>query len=216
MTVHSKYANSFAPVKYFLSSYRALCDGRSGVQQLEEKIETANLLLSDWKVNWIGACSILRVAIDLLKIDAKSCLKQEIKDEISKEWMNIKKNREEHAIFWQFLKKERDSIIHGYEWQAYEAWMKPDGTFRGPLSLLAMNDDGARPVLRMRGGFFEGHNSLDLLKESADWVEERIMSAIRRAGYDPEESRGLLNFELPPKTTESLLGGFQYNNKIEK
>ena len=37
----------------------------------------------------------------------------------------------------------------------------------------------------MRGGLYEGHNSLELLKESAEWLEARIDSAFSRAGFDP-------------------------------
>src|SRR5579863_665257 len=51
----------------------------------------------------------------------------------------------------------------------------------------------------MRGGHYDGRNSLDLLRESADWVEDRIISAIMRAGFDPEERRSLGSFIPAPK-----------------
>jgi len=74
------------------------------------------------------------------------------------------------------------------------------------LSLLLMeDDDGARPALLMNDGPFKGQNSLDLLKESADWVEERIFGAIRRAGFDPNEARSLGNFMPLPKLNGGLL-----------
>lgn len=87
--------------------------------------------------------------------------------------------------------------------------MKPDGTFHAAqLSLLTLNDDDARPMLLMKGGPYEGRNSLHLLKEGAAWVEARIFSAIRRAGLDPDEDRGLVHFQPRPKptTTATLLG----------
>jgi hypothetical protein len=58
----------------------------------------------------------------------------------------------------------------------------------------------------MRSGPFEGRNSLDLLKEGADWVEARIFAAIRRAGLDPDEERGLGSFQPRPKLTGGILG----------
>jgi hypothetical protein len=196
MTVPTQYANSYVPVKYFLSSYRALSDGRSGIRHIEERLEAATFFLSEWKVNWIGTCAVLRTAIDLFTIDAKSCLAPSIREEIKAEWKAIKNQKEEHAIFWEFLRQERDNVIHEYQWRAYETWMKPDGTFRAArLSLLMLDDDGARPVLLMKGGPFEGRNSLELLKEGADWVEARIFGAIRKAGFDPEEERGLVHFQ---------------------
>ncbi len=55
----------------------------------------------------------------------------------------------------------------------------------------------------MRGGSYKNRNSLDLLKESAEWVEARIYGAIRRAGFDPDEYRNLVNFQ---KHLPELLG----------
>ena len=70
MTVPLQYSNHHMPVKYFLASYRALSDGRSGIRHLEDQLQTATSLLSEWKVVWIGTCTILRTAIDLFRIDA--------------------------------------------------------------------------------------------------------------------------------------------------
>lgn len=209
MTVPLKYANSYMPVKYFLSSYRALSDGRSGIRNLEEALSSATFYLSEWKVRWIGTCTLLRSGIDLFQVDQRSCLATSLRQEIKAEWMTIKTQREQHAIFWEFLKQERDNVIHEYEWRAYEAWMKPDGTFRaGHTTLLGMLDeDDARPLLLMRDGPFKGRNSLDLLKEGAEWVEERIFSAIRRAGLDPDEERGLVHFQPRPSLRGTILGG---------
>lgn len=206
MTVPKRYANSYVPVKYFLASYRALSDGRSGIRHLEEILEKSTFLLSEWKIIWIGTCAVLRTAIDLFRVDEKSCLAPRIREEIASEWKLIKDRKSEHSIFWDFLRQERDNVIHEYEWKAFEAWMKPDGTFRSAkLSLLMSEDDGARPVLLMRDGPFIGRNSLDLLKEGAEWVEARIFDAIRRAGYDPEENRGLVHFEARPKLYGGIL-----------
>lgn len=206
MTVPTKYANNYAPVKYFLSSYRALSDGRSGIRHLEELLGSATFLFSEWKIIWIGTCSILRTAIDLFQVDAKSCLPTGIKHEIGAEWKAIKDQKDEHTIFWEFLRQERDNVIHEYKWQAYETWMKPDGTLRASrLSLLTLNDDGARPMLLMKDGSFKGRNSLELLKEGADWVEARIFGAIQRAGFDPEEKRGLVHFQPQAKPGSTIL-----------
>ena len=209
MTAPTEYANTYIPVKYFLTSYRALSDARSGIRHLEEMLASPTALLSEWKVIWIGTCTLLRSAIDLFQVDRRSCLSARIKDEIAAEWKAIKDHKEDHAIFWNFLRQERDKVIHEYQWQAYQAWMKPDGSFRATrLSLLALNEDGASLVLLMEGGPYKGRNSLDLLKEGADWVEARIFSVIRRAGFDPDEERGLVHFQPRPKptATATLLG----------
>lgn len=207
MTVPSKYANTHIPVKYFLTAYRALSDGKAGVRHLEDHLHSSKFLLSDWKVIWIGACTLLRTSIDLFQIDAKSCINWRIREEIRSEWASIKKEKDKHPIFWEFLRKERNNIIHEYEWAAYEVWMEQDGTVRpARMSLLDIKPQDARSVLIMRGGYYKNRNSLDLLKESAEWVESRIFEVIRRAGFDPDEERNLVNFQERPTAEKTLLG----------
>ncbi len=98
MTVLTKYANIYVPVKYFLTSYRALSDGRSSIRHLEQMLASPTAFLSEWKVIWIGTCALLRTAIDLFKVDAKSCLSTRIRDEIAAEWKAISNQKEDHAI----------------------------------------------------------------------------------------------------------------------
>lgn len=208
MTVPPEYRNIHVPVKYFLNSYRALSDGKTGVRQLEEHLQSSAFLLSEWKVIWIGACTLLRTSIDLFQVDAKSCVNPKIREEIRSEWKSIKENRKHHPIFWEFLRKERNNIIHEYEWVAYEMWMDPDGVTRpARMSLLDVKPEDASSVLIMRGGRYKDRNSLDLLKESAEWVETRIYSAIRRAGFDPDENRNLVSFQKRPPAEKTLLSG---------
>ena len=189
MTVPLEYSNTYIPVKYFLISYRALSDGKTGIRHLEEHLQSSAILLSEWKFIWIGACTLLRTSIDLFQVDARSCINQKIREEIHAEWNSIKQKKEHHRIFWEFLRKERNNIIHEYEWPAYEMWIDQDGTTRAArMSLLEIKPKDVRSVLVMRGGPYKGRNSLDLLKESAEWVEARIFGTIRRAGFDPDEN----------------------------
>ncbi|MFC3162448.1 hypothetical protein [Ciceribacter thiooxidans] len=196
------------PVKYFLNCYRALSDGKSAVIHLENLLKEERFLISDWKVIWVGACAILRTSITLFQIDSRSCLDKALRQEIAREWKLISDDKRGHAIFWEFLRKERDNIIHEYEWGAYEMWMNAEGELSQPkFSLLDIRPADARSVLRMRGGFYSGQDSLELLKDSAAWVEERIYSAIRRAGYSPEEHRNVATFQKRPSLADaSLLG----------
>lgn len=208
MTNLLKYAHTHVPVKYFLSSYRALSDGRIGVRHLEEIIEKDRILVSEWKIAWIGACAILRTAIDLFKLDGRSCLSSEIRREIKVEWKAIADQKDAHPIFWEFLRKERDNIVHDYQWNAYETWIKPDGSMRRVTSLatLFLEQDGARPFILMRSGYYAGRNSLELLNEGANWVEERVFSTIRRAGFNPDEYRNVATFAPRPTLRSDLMG----------
>lgn len=207
MTIPRKYANTYLPVKYFLTSYRALSDGKTGVRHLEEQLKSSKFYLSEWKVLWIGACTLLRTSIDLFKVDAKSCINKKIREEIRSEWESIKSNKEDHSIFWNFLRKERDNIIHEYEWAAYEGWMDQDGATRpARMSLLDLKPQDAQSILIMRGGRYKGRDSLELLNESAGWVETRIYNAIIRAGFSPDENRNLVTFQERPPAGRGLLG----------
>ena len=199
MTNLIKYRDHFIPVKYFLNCYRALSDGRSAIQHLENMLKEEHFFLSNWKVTWIGACAILRTSVTLFQKDKQSCLDGALRQEIENEWELIRSEKSLHPIFWEFLRKERDNIIHAYEWGAYEMWMDSEGALKLPqISLLSVRPDDARSVLIMRGGLYSGQNSLGLLKDSAAWIEERIYSAIRRAGYEPEEYRNIATFEKRP------------------
>jgi hypothetical protein len=187
------------PVKYFLISWRALSDSASGIDHLEKYIQSSQFFLSDWKVIWIGTCALLRTSVDLFKVDARSCINHRLREEISSEWKSIGENKEEHPIFWEFLRKERNNIIHEYEWSAYKAWLEQDGTVRPAerLSLLSVRAQDVPTVLIMKGGYYKDRNSLDLLKESAQWIEARIFGAIGRAGFEPDELRTFLTFQPP-------------------
>ncbi|MEM1133141.1 MAG: hypothetical protein AAGH53_09400 [Pseudomonadota bacterium] len=208
MTISSRYANNFVPIKYMLSSYRALSDGRAGTMHLESILEDNKLVLSRWKVVWSGTCATLRTAVELFRVDSRSCLNEAIRHELCSEWDQIKKNDQDHKIYWHFLRAERNNIMHEYKWTAYEVWMKPDGTVQSPPSILALalGHDNATISLPMRSGPFEGQDSLELLKEAADWVEARIFAAITRAGYDPDEKRGVFDFREMPSTPISEAG----------
>ncbi|MEP0713464.1 MAG: hypothetical protein ABJC55_16230 [Algoriphagus sp.] len=203
----AEYRNRYVPVKYFLNSYRAYSDGRNGIDHLEKYLATENILVSDWKVIWIGTCTLLRSSIDLFKVDSNSCINEDIRNSLKFEWSQIKRDKDVHPIFWEFLQKERNNIIHEYQWAAYEQWLSDDGNYHPPkISLLSSKPEDMQSVLIMRKGHYKGRNSLDLLKESADWVEERISNSIKRAGFNPNEVRRLGDFSKPSSTSSGILG----------
>ncbi|TAY52165.1 hypothetical protein [Rhizobium leguminosarum] len=162
---------------------------------MDEYLSSSHFLIADWKIIWTGVCATLRTSIDLFQVDARSCINQGLRDGVKAEWADIRQRRSEYPIYWEFLKKERDNIMHEYQWSAYEMWMNADGHMMPPtLSLLSTRPDDYRSVLVMKEGHYKGHNSVDLLREAADWVDARIISAIERAGLDPNEDRNLINF----------------------
>lgn len=205
MVVPLEYGDRYFPVKYFLNSYRALADGKRGIGLLEKHLESDSFFLAEWKIIWIGACSVLRTSVDLFKADVASCINQEIRNEIQAEWDEIKSSKDNHRIFWEFLRKERNNILHQYEWGAYEAWINEDGEMEpARINILAGAPENVEFVLAMRGGLYDGRNTLELLREGADWVEARLFAAIHRAGFDPNEERNAVTFEPRPPATNGF------------
>lgn len=190
--------NHALPVKWFLISYRALADARAGLAHLDEFLQQDRFLLSEWKVIWVGSCTLLRTCIDLFKADAKSCIDQGLRNAVKAEWNAIEYEKDKHPIFWEFLRRERNNIIHEYQWTAYAAWLSSDGTVEEKFNMLQFPRDDSQSVVIMRSGYYKGRNSLELLHEGADWVEDRIVAAIKRAGLDPDEERRLFDFTKSP------------------
>ena len=200
--IPAQYDHVYVPVKHFLMSFRALLDAKSGVTKLSDLVTRDEIVLADWRILWIGTCTLLRTSIDLFQVDARSCINIAIRNELKNEFASIKENAPNHKIYWDFIKKERDNIVHEYKWSVYEKWLTNDGEIPSTgLTLLTMNPDEIRSVLEMRDGPYAGRDSLELLHEGAVWVESRIFSAIERAGFSPDEERNLVNFGRRPRPT---------------
>lgn len=208
MTIPKKYANTYLPVKYFLSSYRAYSDGCQAVKLLEKDLEGSSLMLSDWKIHWIAACALLRGAIDLFKLYGSICVNRNLAQAFKDEWAAVGATKEDHPVFWNFLRDERNSILHEYRWSAYEEYLHLDGTIAAPRpSILLLSSENYESSLRLRSGAYSGRQALDVIQESRDWVRDRINSAICRAGLKPDEERNIVDFSLRPKVVSSLIGG---------
>ncbi len=84
------------------------------------------------------------------------------------------------------------------------------------MSLLCIKPDEVETILLMRKGLYKNQNSLDLLKQSADWVETRIFNAISRAGFDPDEQRNLVSFKPPQPLVDIEIPSTAVNGLFEK
>lgn len=211
MPVPVKYQNLYLPVKFFLGSYRAYSDGMSAIRMLESSQNDKIQRLSDWKIHWVAACTLLRASVDLFQADANICVSQPLANSIGQEWELILSDKKNHPIFWEFLRRERNNILHEYKWSAYQLWLDREGNKAEPsLTLLSLVGGDFQSEILISEGSYKGHKALTLVTESANWVRERIFSAIERAGLDPEEKRNLVTFQIQPprKKVRTLLSGF--------
>ncbi|WP_299956900.1 hypothetical protein [uncultured Roseobacter sp.] len=208
MPVHPRYANLFLPTKWFLSSYRAWNDGNSAIRLLEKDAASTSSAITDWKIHWIGACSLLRGAIDLFRADSRVCVSADLRSAVKVEWKEIKEEEDKHRIYWEFIREERNNILHEYKWTAYEEWLDEAGRSQQPgLMARVLFEDKYVRSLKMKSGPYKGRDSVELMQEASAWVEERILSAIARANLDPEEDRNLVTFEKRKSSGGSLITG---------
>jgi hypothetical protein len=108
---------------------------------------------------------------------------------LKKEWESIKQNREEHKIYWEFINKERNSILKEYKWGAYEAYLDENGQeYLSRYGSAAATLLTARSTeLRIREGYFEGVDAQTLLRSATDWVESRITAAVTASGFSLDD-----------------------------
>jgi len=199
MSLPPQYTNIFIEVKYNFTSYRACLDAKHAIQRLEQR----QFSLSEWKVEWAGICALLKTSVHLMKAkDARSCLPEKIKHEFKKAYDDLQKYKDRFPIFWKFIDKERNNILKEYEFAAYTAILKPDGSIVEPAGLLSLVLDGSTKDLMIRTGEYKGRRALDVLVEAVNWLEEYILSTIKKSGYDPEERLSAAN--LLPMPTKGL------------
>ncbi|HEV2263754.1 MAG TPA: hypothetical protein VGR79_04395 [Stellaceae bacterium] len=161
--------------------------------------------LSAWKVKWAGICSLLKASIHLMRAkDAKSCMPETLRRELIGVWNRLGSERSKYKIFWEFIDKERNNILKEYDFSAYAAVLAADGSVNDATpTLLRILSEGEKEALVIRGGAYDGRLALDVASEAVQWIEETLLSAIKAAGYDPEQNVMSEDF-VPPPTPPSF------------
>lgn len=191
-----------------LSCNRALADAKRGHMQLVEQIETEAMLLSDWKITWAGTCAVARATMHLMRNDAKSCLNERLKEELKAEFEHVGRDRDRHKIFWEFLYTERNALLKEYKWSAYKIYLDENGDRLASMGLLNTVLAAKNSELRIEAGAYKGRLALEVLQEAIEWAEDRIVSAVNRAGFDINEQVHFRTWSKKPKTEleDTLLG----------
>ena len=212
MVLPNKYSHIYLTVRSFLAAERAYLDGSRAFDLLKKELESDRILYSDWRVHWIAATTLFRTSIDLFQVDRKMC-HSDLAEGVRQEWAEISDHRDRHDIFWEFLRKERNNILHEYKWSAYERFLDRTGKeVLSPGILMIAMGDYDRELL-IREGKYKGQKAIDVLERCRSWVDERLTSAIRRVGLDPDEKRNAVDFSPPlpsqPGLLDSMLTGKQ-------
>lgn len=87
-------------------------------------------------------------------------------DEAWKRWIS---DRETHAIFWEFIREERNNILKEYEF----------GFLSGPVDVLVTPDDESFVLdenlfCPISGGRFAGEDCRDVLADAIAWWEREL------------------------------------------
>lgn len=171
------------PIKSFLYSHRALQDCKFAIDDLKN---ADRIVLSNWRTTWAGICSLLKASIHLMGTrDCRACFPTTLRDSLKAAWQELGRDKVAYPLFWQFINRERNNILKQYDFSAYAALIKEDGTYQSDYSLLGMLQT-EKSALLIRGGQYHGQEAIPLASSAASWVEDYIFNAVQRGGFNPE------------------------------
>ncbi len=153
-----------------LRSRVALTDAQRAFEMLEKCTDEDEI-----RVYWVAAVALARTSIDVLgKIDRLNS--PTAKEAVEKNWDKIKKNiAGEHNIFWNFLKPERDVLLHQYEKNAELSLQQFLVTHNGkPVVNDGKTITHTMDFFFLASGPYEGEDGRDILKDALDWVDKQI------------------------------------------
>lgn len=157
------------------SARLVLDDCHLALEMLEKETD-----LSRWRVLWAGAVALLRAVGHVLhKVDGADPARKRLISAAFSEW---KRERENNALFWEFIEKERNSILKEYsssvhpsdevhvafEIKAVSPTTGEEVVFK---DICGLNENIYRPML---DGFREGDDARDVYSEALSWWEDRL------------------------------------------
>lgn len=106
---------------------------------------------TEWRLFWVAGIALLRtIGHVLAKVDASNSSKH--KQEIDRAWADWKTNASDNAIFWDFIEKERNSLLKTYQFGAN----------------LAQDDNGWFVQ------FSNGDDAFQLFREAVYWWRHQL------------------------------------------
>lgn len=121
----------------------------------------------EYRVMFLATIALCRAVGDVLdKVDKVQS--PSVENLINLQWNLIKaEEKEEKSIFWQFIKKERDTTIHTYQ-QSYDD---------GPMDIWTVDDVYTIEDMytcAMKQGPFRGVDSIELLHRAIEWWDAQL------------------------------------------
>ncbi|MEE9314066.1 MAG: hypothetical protein V3V02_05390 [Rhizobiaceae bacterium] len=153
-----------------LSARRVLDDVKIALERLDKESEEREI-----RITWYATIAMLRTSFEVLKkVDAK---RSELIDKtVSDQWHRVKEQKEDNSIFWEFIKRERELLVHQYEMSA-DLEFAPLALVEDAAAELVYDDDGElylQDFFTICDGYFIGHDGRDLSREGYNWVDQRV------------------------------------------
>lgn len=152
-----------------------LSDCRLALAFLEEECD-----LDRWRVHWAGAVALIRVVGHVLdKVDGRDPRIKTISNARYKLWSS---DAEEHAIFREFIDKERNNLLKEYEINVHpleevslvlQTTLMPaaGGDPIRSAEIFGIGENIYRPIL---DGPWQGNDARDVLSLAIEWWEEQL------------------------------------------
>ena len=145
-------------LNHSLSAWDVLrdCNQAFEMLELEESFDR-------FRVVWVAAIALVRAVGHVLhKIDGEK--DQRLKRIIEDAHNSWKFDRDAHAIFWEFIEFERNTVLKQYEF----------GFFFGPIGIIVPSEDeifelGDGLFCPIGEGRYEGEDCRDVLEEAIKW-----------------------------------------------
>ncbi|MBY6153383.1 hypothetical protein KUV47_09190 [Vannielia litorea] len=148
---------------------KVLADCETALRLLEDETD-----LDVWRVHWVGALTLIRAVGHILhKVDGKDGGIREFAERSYQAW----KAKDEHAIFRDFIERERNNILkeYGFGYDPAEAF----GVVAEEGSIHFLDENIYRPITE---GYGQGEDTRDVYREAIDWWRTQLDEIDRERG----------------------------------
>ena len=133
-----------------------------------------------WRVHWFAAIGLVRTVGDVLdKVDG---LNPMLAPKIAQAYKDWQADRERYRIYWDFIKDQRDKLIHQYASDVHPLEIIPiaveycvasvdDGSEHIVSDIFELDENIYRPML---DGPWEGDDARDVLRNAIDWWKAEL------------------------------------------
>jgi hypothetical protein len=131
-----------------------------------------------WRIRWFGILALLgTVGYVLETVDAQAC--PEIR-EARRDWLNkLKLKKPDPPIYWWFISKGRDLIVHHYKLRAGQG-VAPIRTGTTRYDLRTGQEEIIAPggpvtyTYEIHGGPFDGQDQRDVVQKAIEWWQQQL------------------------------------------